>query len=131
MPDPYKAFISYSHSADARLAPALRSALRRIGRPWYRPAPFRVFVDNSSLSANAALWDFIEAALANSEYFVLLASVASAKSAWAGRELEWWLEHRSVETMILVVTDGDIAWPPGAPDFDWEKTTALNPRLRG
>ena len=60
----YKAFISYSHAADARLAPALRSALRRIGQPWYRRAPFGIFLDESSLSANPALWDSIEAALA-------------------------------------------------------------------
>ena len=40
---PYKAFISYSHTADSKLAPALQSALRRIGIPWYRRAPFRIF----------------------------------------------------------------------------------------
>ena len=65
----YKGFISYSHAADARLAPALRSALRRIGQPWYRRAPFRIFLDESSLSANPALWDSIEAALAQEEAF--------------------------------------------------------------
>ena len=63
----YKAFISYSHAADARLAPALDSALRRIGKPWYRPAPFRIFLDQFALSANPALWHVIEAALASSD----------------------------------------------------------------
>src|SRR5512133_1618996 len=104
----YKAFISYSHSADARLAPALRSALRRIAKPWYRRAPFRVFVDNSSLSANPALWQSIEAALEKSEYLLVLASTASARSEWVGRELDWWLTHRTVESMLIVVTDGEV-----------------------
>ncbi len=78
---PYKAFISYSHVADAKLAPALQSALRRIGTPWYRRAPFRIFLDNSSLSANPALWPAIESALGESEYLLLLASTLSARIA--------------------------------------------------
>ena len=32
----YKAFISYSHAADDKLAPALQSALQRFTEPWYR-----------------------------------------------------------------------------------------------
>ena len=30
------AFISYSHSADSQLAPALRFGLERLTKPWYR-----------------------------------------------------------------------------------------------
>ena len=32
----YTAFISYSHAADGKLAPALQLALHRFARPWYR-----------------------------------------------------------------------------------------------
>lgn len=127
----YKAFISYSHTADAQLAPALRSALRRIGQPWYRRASFRIFLDNSSLSANPALWTAIESALAQSEYLLLLASTSSAKSEWVKREIDWWLTNRGPATLLILVTDGDVNWRQGDRDFDWDQSTALNPRLRG
>ena len=128
---PYKAFISYSHAADARLAPALQSALRRIARPWYRRALFRIFLDRSSLAANPALWNSIEAALEQSEFFLLLASTSSARSEWVERELDWWLSHRKASTILIAVTDGEIEWRLGDRDFDWQRTTALNTRLRG
>lgn len=127
----YKAFISYSHSADARLAPALQSALRRIGRPWYRRALFHIFLDQFSLSANPALWNSIESALEQSEFFLLLASTVSARSEWVGREIDWWLSHRTASTILILVTDGEIEWHTGDCDFDWEHTTVLSPRLRG
>jgi len=128
---PYKAFISYSHVADAKLVPILQSALRRIGNPWYKPAPFNIFMDQSSLSANPALWHSIETALTESEYFLLMASPTAAQSAWVQRELDWWLEHRSVETLIILITDGEVVWSDADHDFDWKHTTALSQRLRG
>lgn len=127
----YKAFISYSHAADAKLAPALRSALGRIGTPWYRRSPFRIFLDQSSLSANPALWATLEADLAQAEYLLLFASISSAHSAWVERELEWWLTHRGPEKIIILLTDGEIGWRGEDHDFDWQRTTALRGRLRG
>jgi len=35
----YKGFISYSHAADDRLAPALQSGLQRFAKPWYDCGP--------------------------------------------------------------------------------------------
>ena len=32
----YRAFISYSHTADNRIAIALQAALHRFAKPWYR-----------------------------------------------------------------------------------------------
>ena len=55
----YAAFISYSRAADSRLAPALRLALQRFAKPWYRPRALRVFQDDSSLSANPGLWSSV------------------------------------------------------------------------
>jgi hypothetical protein len=127
----YKAFISYSHAADAKLAPTLQSAIRRIGKPWYRRAPFRIFLDNSSLSVNPALWEAIEKALEQSEYLLLLASQHSAQSEWVELELDWWLSHRTADTILILVTEGEIVWRPGDRDFDWQQTTALSIRLRG
>jgi hypothetical protein len=45
----YHAFMSYSHAADGKLAPALQSALHRFAKPWYRLRAMRIFRDKTSL----------------------------------------------------------------------------------
>ena len=106
----YKAFISYSHAADGKLAPALRTALERFAKPWYRLRAFRVFQDTTGLAVTPALWGAIQKGLESSEYFVLLASSAAAESEWVAREVAFWLDHRPPETLLIVLTDGTIAW---------------------
>ena len=81
----YKAFISYSHAVDGKLAPALHDALHRFAKPWYRPRALRVFHDQANLAANPGLWSSIQAALADSEFLVLLASPQAAQSEWVAR----------------------------------------------
>jgi WD40 repeat protein len=127
----YKAFMSYSHAADGKLAPALQRGVQRLGKPWYRRPVVRVFRDETSLSADPGLWSGIERALEQCEFFLLMASVQSATSPWARKEVEWWVGHRSVERLLIVVTDGTIAWSVGATDFDWKKTTCLPDLLQG
>lgn len=127
----YQAFLSYSHESDAPLAAALHSSLGQLAKPWYRLRSVRIFLDKTSLSANPALWQSIENALGQSEHFLLLASPASAASRWVHQEVQWWLHNRSVETLILCLTAGEIIWDEGAGDFDWQKTTALPPSLKG
>ena len=63
----YQGFISYSHAADGKLAPAIHNGLHRIAKPWYRLRSMRVFRDKTSLSANPALWPTIQQALAESD----------------------------------------------------------------
>src|SRR5262249_7330513 len=82
---PYEAFVSYSHAVDGQLAPALQSALHGLAKPWYRLRALRVFRDKTSLSANPGLWPSIERALAESEFFLLLASPEAAHSPWVER----------------------------------------------
>jgi len=127
----YNAFVSYSHESDARLATSLQSSLSRFAKPWYRLRTMRIFQDKSSLSANPALWESIEQALKQTDYFLLLASPASAKSVWVHKEVEWWLQNRSVNKLIIGLTDGEIAWDSEAGDFDWKVTTALPSSLKG
>jgi hypothetical protein len=74
----YDAFVSYSHAADGRLAPALQAGLQSLAKPWYGRRALRVFRDKTSLSASPALWPAIERALAQASYFVLLASPEAA-----------------------------------------------------
>ncbi len=128
---PYAAFVSYSHAADGKLAPALQQALHRFAKPWYRRRALRVFRDKTSLAANPALWPAIELALGDSLWFLYMASPPAAQSHWVQKEVQWWLEHRSSDKMLMLLTDGDLSWDSGTQDFDWGRTTAVPQSLRG
>lgn len=125
----YKAFISYSHATDGKLAPALHSALHRFTKPWYRLRALRVFRDKTSLAMTPELWPSIEQALSESEYFVLLASPQAAQSRWVQQEVEWWLRHRAADRLFIVLTEGEVFWDRTQGDFDWNRTTSLPPNL--
>jgi WD40 repeat protein len=127
----YDAFISYSHAADAELAKNLQDALRRLAKPWYGRRALHVFRDATGLSVSPGLWTSICDALDSSRYFVLMASPASAASEWVGRELGRWLEQRPAERILIVLTDGETEWLDAPGDFDWERSTAVHPVLRG
>jgi WD40 repeat protein len=127
----YRAFISYSHAADGELAPALQRGLHRLAKPWYRLPAFRVFRDQTSLTASPGLWSSIEEALRRSRFFVLLASPTAAASPWVDREARWWLEHKPRNRMLIVLAEGTIAWNRAANDFDWRTCDALPPGLSG
>ena len=81
----YDGFISYSHSHDAALGPALQANLVRFAKPWYRMRALRIFLDTANLSANPGLWPSIQDALSSSQWFILLASAEAAKSEWVNR----------------------------------------------
>ena len=121
----YKAFISYSHAADEKLAPALQKALQVLAKPWYKKQTFDVFRDQTDLSASPHLWQTIETALQSSEYLIFLASAKSSSSKWVTKELQYWLTHKSIDTLILVLTDGEIIWNDRTRDFDQEQSTAI------
>ena len=127
----YDAFISYSHSADGQLAPALQAGLQRLARPWYRRRALRVFRDETGLAVNPHLWDSIAGAMAESRYFVLLASPDAAASRWVNLEIEQWLATHSVETVLPVLTEGTLVWNPDLGDFDPAESTALPTALAG
>lgn len=123
----YKGFISYSHAADAQLAPALHSALERFAKPWYRLRAIRLFRDTATLSATPALWLSIERALKESEYFLLLASPEAAASEWVKRELELWVKLRAdnCNRLLIVLTDGELVWDQSSGCFDPDKTNSI------
>ena len=127
----YNAFLSYSHAADDALAPSLQSALHRFARPWNRLRALRVFRDKTSLAASPELWPAIVDALGESGHFLLLASPASAASRWVQREIDWWLQHRPPQQLLILLTEGELHWDEAAGDFDWQRTTALPASLRG
>ena len=113
----YDAFISYSHAKDKPVAAALQGAVQRLGKPWYRRRALRIFRDDTSLSATPHLWPSIEEALARSRYLILLVSPQSAASPWVGKEIAYWLAHKSIDTLLLALTEGELAWDGAADDF--------------
>jgi len=126
----YRAFISYSHAADGKFAPALQSGLQRFARPWNWPWAIRVFRDQTDLSLNPDLWASVQEALSESEYFLLLASPEAAASKWVAREVQYWLSNRDHARLLLILTSGELSWDSSNDDFDWSATTSLRPLLK-
>ena len=125
----YNAFISYSHSADVDLAPAIERGLEKFAKPAFKRRALRIFRDSNDLSISPDLWGKIEEGLSQSEYLVYCASAASARSHYCNKEVEYWLANKSIDKFLLVVTDGDLAWDFDKNDFNWEKTTAVPMQL--
>ncbi|MCQ4043324.1 TIR domain-containing protein [Streptantibioticus rubrisoli] len=121
----YDAFISYSHSWDNAVAAAFQSELQSMARPWYRWRTLRIFRDVTNLSASPGLWPDIERALAQARWLIVMASPQAARSVWVRKEIQWWLEHRSADKILIAWTDGRLAWDEELGTFDWESTDAL------
>src|SRR6476469_5313769 len=113
----FNGFISYSHAADGRLAPAIQQGLQRLAKPWHQRRALTIFRDQTGLTVTPTLWSSIQDALDSSDYFVLLASPEAAQSQWVNREIEHWLATRSTTRMLPVVTGGEWQWDPEAGDF--------------
>ena len=127
----YKAFVSYSHKNDKPTARAIRRALHRFAKPWYRQRNMHVFLDESDLSASPKLWTRIARSMSSSEYLVLLSCPASAQSKWVRKEVAYWLEKKPPDKILLALTDGRIVWDGSKSDFEWVKTDALPEELSG
>jgi hypothetical protein len=125
MPSTHDAFISYSHAADGALAPVLERGMERLAKPTFKLRAIDVFRDQTSLSASPGVWSGIVDHLAGSRWFIVLASPRFAASPWCQKELRWWLDTHGTERLLVVLTEGDIAWDDAAADFDWARTTAL------
>jgi WD40 repeat protein len=126
----YAAFISYSHAADGEFAPQMQRALQSFAKPWYGFGGLRVYRDETSLAISPALWNSIQSALEESEFFILLASPEGAQSPWVAQEVGYWLAHKSPNTLLIVLTEGSLSWDKATRDFDWSQTNALPDNLR-
>src|SRR5689334_6365005 len=100
----YKAFISYSHAADGKLAPALQSGLQKIAKPFYYLRAMRIFRDETSLHLTPKLWPTIQQALTESEHFILMASPAAVSSKWVQDEISEWfrLHNEEIDNFQIV-----------------------------
>ncbi|MEZ5289679.1 MAG: toll/interleukin-1 receptor domain-containing protein [Vicinamibacterales bacterium] len=131
MPIAHDAFISYSHAADQPVVAALERGMERLARPLFALRAMDVFRDASSLAASPGLWTGLQEHLARSRWLVFVACPESAASVWCNREVEAWLAQHPADRVLLALTAGELVWPPGAADYDWTRTTALPPALRG
>ncbi len=118
VPDPpasdvYHGFISYSHSADGKLARELQKGLQQFAKPWYRTRALHIFRDDAALSANPELWGSVRQALDESQYFILLASPESARSQWVTREVSYWRDHKEPERILIGLTEGELPFGNG------------------
>ncbi|WP_187285034.1 toll/interleukin-1 receptor domain-containing protein [Streptomyces sp. OR43] len=127
----YGVFLSYSGGRDRSWLPRLRQVIEKQSRPWYKPPRIRVFLDRTGVSIGPELWGKIEAGLDRSDWLVVLASPEARSSVWVDREIAWWLEHKSVHTVLLVVTAGQLVWDERRGDWDPHRSTALPARLGG
>src|SRR5262249_47229010 len=80
--------------------------------------------------ATPHLWPAIEQALGQSRYFILLASPEAAASKWVNKEVAYWLEHNNINTLLIGVTDGTLAWDESTDNFSWSGNTPLPPVLK-
>jgi tetratricopeptide (TPR) repeat protein len=55
----------------------------------------------------------------------------AAASPWVNKEVAYWLEYKSIDTLLIAMTDGELAWDSDAGDFDWSEGTPLPPVLTG
>ena len=89
----WDAFISYARSASTLEAQRLQTAIQTFAKPWFRLRAVRIFRDDSSMSANPALWSSIEQGLQQARWLVVLLSQAAARSEYVAAEIAWWLRH--------------------------------------
>ena len=81
------------------------------------------------MSANTGLWSTIERGLTEADWFILLCSPQAAASEYVTTEIAWWLEHKSADRILLVLDEGEMVWDAKAGDFDWARSSAVNPVL--
>ena len=122
--------ISAGIDSDSVWPAALQSIMQKLGKSWYQRRGLRIFRDDTSLSATPSLWPAIEQALAQSRYLILLASPEAAASPWVSKEVAYWLEQRGINTLLIALTDGDLAWDESTGDFAWSAQTPLPPFAR-
>jgi WD40 repeat protein len=123
---PYDGFISYRHSEkQTRIVSAIQEALHRFAKPFWKLRALRLYRDESNLSARPDLWGEIVEALDQSRYFLLVASPEAAESKWVKRETKHWLDRRGERNLIILLTDGQIAWDDARQQFNAAGSSAI------
>ena len=85
-----------------------------------------MFRDLSDTGLNPSLWGTVQQQLDGSSWFVLLACPESAASRWVAQEIDHWCATKGVDTILVVLTDGELVWDRDEGSFA-AATTALAP----
>lgn len=113
----YKAFISYSW-ADAswgnwlhRVLETYRTPAALVGKNGaHGVVPARLiplFKDREEQAAGASISASLDAALADSEFLVVICSPRSAESQWVNHEIAWFKTNRDPAKILALIIDGE------------------------
>src|SRR5581483_8902141 len=120
----FDAFLSYSWSADSKVAPLIQSVLQQFLCPWYKPRARRVFRDLSSLPASSSRTESLKQHLDRSKHLIVLACPQAATSEGMEFEASHWLSRPREGQVLVVITSGSYDGWTAIRD------TALPPSLR-
>ena len=127
-PQDYDAFLSYAHRDRAAVS-GIQKNLHRIGRRMGQLRALRVFRDDTDLTASPDLWGRITDAMDRSRYFVVTLSPEAANSHWVNEEISYWIEHRGLEHLMVVLASGHLGWKKDTECFDPQVSDAAPPAL--
>lgn len=113
----YRAFISYSW-ADAQWGKWLQHAVETYRTPQKliekhaetREIPARLtplFKDREEQAAGASIGASIQAALADSEFLIVICSPNSAQSQWVNHEIAWFKTNRNPDKILALIVAGE------------------------
>lgn len=113
----YRAFISYSW-ADAQWGKWLQHAVETYRTPGKliekhadtREIPARLtplFKDREEQAAGASIGASIQAALADSEFLIVICSPNSAQSQWVNHEIAWFKTNRNPDKILALIVAGE------------------------
>jgi WD40 repeat protein len=130
----FNGFLSYSHADDVdSFSVEIQKTLHRLAKPWYRLRATRVFRDRDHLEVSSHLWPVLEENLKRSEYLIVLASPAAARSRGVEFETEAWVRMRDGRQIrdrtIIVLVRGEMVWREHT--LDRVRTNALPEPLCG
>ncbi len=127
----YDAFVSYSYANDKSVASALQTTVQKLGKLWYRRRALRLFATTPASPPRRSFGRRSSGRSEESLHFILLASPQAAASKWVNKEVAYWLDHNSIDTLLIGVTHGELFWDDTAGDFAARRNLPLPSVLAG
>lgn len=136
----YKAFISYSKDPDRHIAKKLEDEIERFGTGWHRLSKQKLYIfrDVTEMVPDNDLTLRIEEALSKSEFLIVLAQkkLSGKDFNWVNKEAEYFVKiceergHDPADYIIMVITNGEVAWDRIKNQWDFNITNVIPYSLR-